>query len=71
MREHQPERTGSNKASNILGLEKFTAISAVEGLKLSRQGRQRVTAAVSIDKRRASVIKAYLDLKDRRSSYSL
>jgi hypothetical protein len=53
-------------AASVLGLKKFAAISAVEGLKLSPKGLKRVSGAVSTDKRRADVIRAYLDLKARR-----
>jgi hypothetical protein len=50
----------------VLGLKRFAAISAVEGLKLSVKGRKRVSAALSNEKRRADIIKAYLEPKGRR-----
>jgi len=53
-----PKVTGS-----VLGLKRFAAISAVEGLKLTAQGRKRVLASVSPQRRRDEIIRAYLDPK--------
>ena len=53
------------KTSSVLGLERFAAMSAVEGLALTAQGRKRVAAETSTEQRRANVLKAYLDLKGR------
>jgi len=50
----------------VLGLKRFAVISAVEGLTLTPKGRKRVAAGVSTERRRADVLKAYLDLKGRR-----
>lgn len=54
------------RPASVLGLKTFAAISAVEGLKLSSPGRKRVMQPLPTAKRRANVIKAYLDLKGRR-----
>jgi hypothetical protein len=54
------------KASTVLGLKTFAAISAVEGLKLSASGRKRVMAPLSTDRRREEIVRAYLDLKRSR-----
>ena len=51
---------------SVLGLKRFAAISAVEGLKLSAQGRKRVLAPLSTQKRRAEIIRAYMDPKGDR-----
>ena len=48
---------------SVLGLKRFAAISAVEGLKLSAKGRKRVLAPMSTQRRRAEIIRAYLDPK--------
>jgi hypothetical protein len=53
-------------ASPVLGLKRFAVISAVEGLKLTRKGQKRVASGASTEKRRADVLKAYLDLKGTR-----
>jgi hypothetical protein len=50
----------------VLGLKRFAVMSAVEGLRLSPKGRKRVAAGQSTEKRRADVLKAYLDVKGRR-----
>jgi hypothetical protein len=52
--------------SPVLGLKRFAVMSAVEGLKLTRKGRKRVASGESTEKRRADVLKAYLDLKGAR-----
>jgi len=52
--------------SPILGLKRFAVISAVEGLTLTPKGRKRVASGASTEKRRADVLKAYLDLKGPR-----
>lgn len=41
-------------------------MSAVKGLKLTREGQKRVGSGASTEKRRADVLKAYLDLKGSR-----
>jgi len=54
----------------VLGRKTFEAITAVEGLKLSAAGRQRVSSlsasALTPDQRRAAVLKAYRDQKGRK-----
>lgn len=50
----------------VLGLKRFAAISAVEGLKLSKNGRARVSAPISTQQRRAQIIRAYLGPKEHR-----
>jgi hypothetical protein len=52
--------------TSVLGLKRFEVMSAVEGLKLSPKGRKRVATGQSPEKRRADVLKAYLDLKGPR-----
>ena len=52
--------------SPILGLKRFAVISAVEGLTLTPKGRKRVASVASTEKRRADVLKAYVNLKGRR-----
>jgi hypothetical protein len=52
--------------SPVLGLKRFAVISAVEGLKLTPKGQKRVGSRASTEKRRADVLKAYLDLKGPR-----
>ena len=49
-----------------MGLKRFAAISAVEGLMLSNKGRKRVLAPLSTQKRRAEIIRAYLSPKGHR-----
>lgn len=49
--------------STVLGARAFAAISAVEGLKLTPAGRNRVHCAAPIEQRRAEVLRAYMDLK--------
>jgi len=66
MRKRSIRLRSSKKASTVLGLKTFAAISAVEGLKLSASGRKRVAGPLGTERRRAEVVKAYLDLKDRR-----
>jgi hypothetical protein len=52
----------------VLGRKTFAAITAVEGLKLSAAGEQRLekTVELSPDQRRAEVIRAYMGRKGRR-----
>lgn len=52
--------------STVLGRSAFAAISAVEGLKLSPAGRERLKGPTSSDQRRAEVLRAYTDLKGRK-----
>ncbi len=49
--------------SSVLGLKRFAVISAVEGLKLTPRGQKRVASGESTEKRRADVLKAYLNPK--------
>jgi len=49
--------------SPVLGLKRFAVMSAVEGLTLTAKGRKRVASGASTEKRRADVLKAYLNLK--------
>jgi predicted RNA-binding protein with PUA domain len=61
---HKRPRKLSKKTSlRILGRETFAAISAVEGLKLTRAGHRRIASPHTSDHRRAEVMKAYLDIK--------
>ncbi len=46
-----------------LGARAFAAISAVEGLKLTKAGRKRVQSSAPIEQRREEVLRAYMDLK--------
>lgn len=62
----QHSKSSPRAAGSVLGLKRFAAISAVEGLKLSAQGRKRVLAPLSTQKRRAEIIRAYLDPKGDR-----
>lgn len=67
LRKASPRKiSAETAASPVLGLKRFAAISAVEGLKLTAKGRKRVASGASIEKRRADVLKAYLDLKGHR-----
>jgi len=50
----------------VLGRQAFAAISAVEGLTLTREGRQRVEASAPLERRRADVIRAYVESKARK-----
>ncbi len=52
--------------STVLGRKAFAAISAVEGLKLTEDGRKRVSRAFTTEKRRAEVLKAYAGGKGRK-----
>jgi len=61
-----PEKATSGKVAALkkptarpLGRKAFVAISAVEGLKLSRAGRERVSSKEPLETRRAEVIRAY------------
>jgi hypothetical protein len=60
-------RTAAKPPSTVLGLKAFAAITAVEGLKLSPAGRQRVErltrGALTPEQRRAKVLRAYQDIK--------
>jgi hypothetical protein len=49
--------------STKLGARAFAAISAVEGLKLTKAGRKRVQGSAPIEQRREEVLRAYMDLK--------
>jgi hypothetical protein len=52
--------------STVIGRKTFEAIMAVEGLELSSDGRKRVSAAVSVEKKRAAVLRAYTASKKRK-----
>ena len=55
-----PRGSRATKAiSTNISAMAFEAISAVEGLKLSRAGRERVSSKEPLEKRRAEVIRAY------------
>jgi hypothetical protein len=56
----------SGVGKSVLGMKRFAAISAVEGLKLSAKGRARVLAPQSSQRRRTEIIRAYLDPKGDR-----
>ena len=62
LRKLNPRKT-SVTAPVTLGLAQFAAISAVEGLQLTPEGRKRVASEASPEARRAAVINAYLALK--------
>ena len=53
------KRAAKPQQSSILGLRAFAAISAVEGLKLSPEGRKRVTADMPFEQRLAEILNAY------------
>lgn len=59
-------RVPPNKAETTLGQKAFAAISAVEGLKLNREGRKRISASAPTDQRRADVLRAYSEHKSRK-----
>jgi hypothetical protein len=65
MRKPKIKSRSAKPSSNVLGIKTFAAISAVEGLKLSAAGRKRISQPLSAERRRANVIKAYSDLKNR------
>jgi hypothetical protein len=56
----------TSSARRVLGSRAFAAISAVEGLKLSRDGRKRVTSKAPAEHRRAEILRAYTEVKKRR-----
>jgi hypothetical protein len=58
--------TETGAKSAVLARSAFAAISAVEGLTLSSDGRKRLSGASSPDQRRADVLRAYTDLKGRK-----
>ena len=61
-----PKKSSNSKRrdeSAMLGPRAFAAISAVEGLKLTTAGRERVQSSAPIEQRRAEVLRAYMDLK--------
>jgi hypothetical protein len=55
-----------NEGRAVLGRRAFTAISAVEGLKLTREGKDRIEAPISVEHRRAEVLRAYAEVKKRK-----
>jgi hypothetical protein len=55
-----------SKAKSTLGRDAYIAISAVEGLKLGRDGRKRISAPGSTRERRASVLRAYAEQQARK-----
>jgi hypothetical protein len=59
----KPSESKLRDESTVLGARAFAAISAVEGLKLTPAGRNRVHGAAPIEQRRAEVLRAYMDLK--------
>ncbi len=52
--------------STVIGRKAFTAITAVEGLALSKAGRKRVSGSLTTEKKRAEVLKAYTGSKGRK-----
>ena len=56
----------ASKGKAVLGRTAFAAISAVEGLKLSSAGRERLKGPSPPEQRRAEVLRAYTDLKSRK-----
>ena len=62
----RPEKLVPKSPATVLGRGAFSAISAVEGLKLSSAGRKRVASALPMDQRRAQVLKAYTELNERK-----
>ena len=63
------KRSGSPetpRATRVLGHRAFAAISAVEGLKLSREGRERVESQAPVEHRRSEVLRAYVEVKKRK-----
>jgi len=56
-------QSGTNGASRVIGSKAFAAISAVEGLKLSRDSRARLdrlrSSSLGGDERRSAVREAY------------
>lgn len=69
-----PSKTAPPKATpkggkRVLGAKAFAAISSVEGLRLSKASRQRLTtskaAGLSGDERRAEVLRAYTATKPK------
>jgi hypothetical protein len=60
----KPSKNPSARSNSaVLGRSAFAAISAVEGLKLSPAGRERLKGPKSPDQRRAEVLRAYTDIK--------
>lgn len=49
--------------ARILGHETFAAISAVEGLALNREGRNRIESGGTIERRRTEILRAYMEPK--------
>jgi len=66
MKKMSDVRSAPLHAKTALGRKAFAAISAVEGLKLDRDGRKRVSASAPIDQRRADVLRAYSEHKSRK-----
>jgi hypothetical protein len=62
-------KSPSLRQSHVLGPRKFAAITAVEGLRLSREGKERLASTkadkLTPDQRRAEVIRAYSGRKGR------
>lgn len=52
-----------SSSSRVLGSRVFAAISAVEGLKLTNEGRRRVEGEAPLERRRADVLRAYMEPK--------
>jgi hypothetical protein len=55
--------SSSKDKSRTLGKRAFAAISAVEGLRMSNEGKRRVDSNASIEQRRAEVLRAYMEPK--------
>jgi hypothetical protein len=66
MKRKSDERVSPPHAETALGQKAFAAISAVEGLKLNRDGRKRVLTSAPTDQRRADVLRAYSEHKSRK-----
>ncbi len=64
-----PMRSANTTAKPfVLGQSRFAAITAMEGLKLSRDGQARLerTQALSLEQRRAETIRAFTETQKRR-----
>jgi hypothetical protein len=63
------KRSGINSSSRVLGDKTFAAISAVEGLKLGKASKERLSALskknLTPGQKRAEVLRAYIQPKSR------
>jgi hypothetical protein len=58
--------SGTHRSARVLGHRAFAAISAVEGLELSVEGRRRVESTAPVEHRRSEILRAYSDVKKRK-----